>query len=157
MTQAYTDYLALLSQLSEHLGQLAETAREKTAAVRGDDLMALDRILNREQALALALRGLEQKRLKLLAGMGLGDIPLRELAAKYPPELRLQARRAAEELQRRYQVYQSAAEVARSTLEVNLHEIEKLLGEAGAGQAPGAGYSHPDAELPANMKTDIRA
>ncbi len=155
--QAYTDYLALLETLSEHLEQLTEAALEKAAAVRSDDLMALDRILNREQALALTFRGLEQKRLKLLSDMGLGDVPLHALAEQYPPELRLQTRKTVEALQRQYQVYKSAAEVARNTLEINLHEIEKLLDANGGVQPSGAGYARPDAEPPSNMKTDIRA
>lgn len=157
MSNAYTEYLGLLEGLSHQLAELCETARQKTTAVRHDDLMALDQVLNREQALTLSLRGLEQKRLKLLADMGLGDVPLRELAAQYPAELRLRARQTVEELQRQYQMYQSAAEVARNTLELNLHEIEKLLADSGAEPPSGAGYSRPDAEPPATMKTDIRA
>ena len=152
----YVDYLSLLDSLSHHLEQLADLARSKMEAVRHDDLMALDQVLKQEQALALAMRGLEQKRLKLLKELGWSDLPLRSLPEQVPSALRLRAKQAVEDLRRDYQVYQSAAEAARHTLECNLHEIEKVLSESG-GTAAGPGYGRQDVEPPSAMRTDIRA
>ena len=155
MDNSYVDYLSVLDGLSRHLEQLADLARSKTEAVRKDDLMALDHVLNQEQAMALAMRGLEQKRLKLLEQLGWSDMSLQELPAHYPSELRLRAKETVEALRRDYQLYQGASEVARHTLECNLHEIEKVL--ADAGQLTGPGYSDRPVEPPPAMKTDIRA
>jgi len=156
MENGYMDYLSLLDDLSGHLERLADLARNKMDAVRRDDLMALDQVLNQEQAMALAIRGLEQKRLKLLKELGWSDLPLRDLPEHYPSELRLRAKEAVQELQRDYQVYQGAAEAARHTLEINLHEIEKVVGAPG-GEVAGPGYRPPDVRPPAAMRTDIRA
>ena len=157
MENGYVDYLALLDHLSDHLERLAELARNKMDAVRRDDLVALDQVLNQEQAMALAMRGLEQKRLKLLKELGWNDLPLRDVPDHYPSELRLRAKEAVQELQRECQVYQGAAEAARHTLEINLHEIEKVVAGSGGVQAAGPGYRPREVEPPAAMRTDIRA
>lgn len=158
MEQGYQDYLVLLSDLSRQFSQLSDLAREKAMAVRKDDLMALDEVLKQEQALALSLRGQEQKRLALVQALNLEGVPLARLASSYPPDMQLQAKEAAEGLARQYQIYCSAAEAARNTLECNLHEIEKTLALLGGEKAPaGAGYAQPDAAPPPKMKTDFRA
>ena len=149
--------IELFDKIAGALEQLAGLDREKAAAVRRDDLTALNEVLRQEQALSLAVRGYEQKRIELLTKFNLLAIPLRELPAKFPAELQLSAKKAVDRLQNEYQLYRSAAEVARDTLECNLHEIEKLLDSAGIDPNVGPGYGMPDVELPPTMKTDIHA
>ncbi len=158
MSEPYEAYLELLSDLSRQFAQLSDLAQEKTQAVRKDDLMALDEVLKQEQALALALRGQEQRRLAMVQALNLEGVPLAQLAQNCPPNLQLQARDAAEGLARQYQIYCSAAEVARNTLECNLHEIEKTLAQLGGDQTAGPGYSQTAETVPPpKMKTDFRA
>ena len=45
MDQSYVQYLSLLDELRTSLDQLSDLARQKTAAVRRDDLIALDEAL----------------------------------------------------------------------------------------------------------------
>lgn len=149
-TTKHRDYLTLLQGLSKTLAQLSETAKQKTSAVRTDDLKGLDECIKREQALSLSLRSLEHKREALLAALGLTGVPLSGLAAHYPEELRMEAAQTVQALRAGYDIYRSASEVARTTLEVNLHQIEKILyGE----QEPVPENPEP----PAPMKADIRA
>ena len=150
-------YLDLLRELSGSLEQLTALAKQKTAAVRKDDLMGLDAVLKQEQAMSLALRGLEQKRLTQLKGLGLEGTPLTQLPDRCPQEMRTETKQAVETLRRSYEIYRTAAGVARDTLECNLHELEKLVEQMGGGQAGGAGYAPPSVEPPKNMKTDFRA
>lgn len=157
MDGLYLDYLALLENLRKSLEQLTGLARQKTNAVRGDDLAALDGILKQEQVISLSIRGYDQKRLQLLKQLELEAVALSALPQHYPEDLRRQAKDGVEALQREYRIYRSAAEVARNTLECNLHEVEKLLAKAGGETAVGPGYVHPEAEPPASMKTDFRA
>ena len=147
----------LFDNISGTLDQLAELSRQKAAAVRADNLIALNDVLKQEQALGLAVRGLEQKRVELLSRFDLLNVPLSEVHEKFPPELRLRAKSAAEQLQREYEIYRSAAEVARDTLECNLHEIEKILANAGVDPKLGTGYGGPEVDLPASLKTDFHA
>ena len=107
--------------------------------------------------MSLALRGHEQKRLKLAARLGLEGVPLSGAAARYPAHLQAQARQAAEQLQQQYQRYRGAAGEARSILEGHLRELEKIIADMGGSPIEGAGYTPPNAEPPKNMKTDFRA
>ena len=145
------ELLSLFETLTGHLDKLTELAKQKTLVVRKSDLMELDRILREEQALALALRGIEQKRTALLQKLGLAEVPLTDLPARAPEALQQKTRSTVDALRRAYQIYASAADTARNTLECNLHEVEKFL--AAAGAAADAGNVEP----PAKMKSDFRA
>lgn len=149
--------LTLFETLTEQLKQLTELAKRKTTAVRKSDLLELDKILKEEQAQSLALRGLDQKRVTLLQQFGLQNVPLTALPAKVPAELQQRTAAAVENLRREFSIYHSAAEVARHTLECNLHEIEKFLAATGAANDTGAGYNSGNVEPPAKMKSDFRA
>lgn len=157
MNNPFYEYLQLLDQIGEQLVHLTDLAKQKTAAVRNDDLLALDEVLKQEQASALLFRGLEQKQTALLNSTGLKGLPLSSLAENFPPKMRLEAKQSIEQLQTRYRVYQNCAEVARNTLECNLHEIEKALAIMSPVSANGPGYQPQDPEIPSSMKTDFRA
>lgn len=149
--------IELFDKITDTLVQLAELNREKAAAVRKDDLMALNEVLRQEQALTLAMRGFEQKRTELLSQFELTSVPLSDVPKKFPRELQLRAKNTVDRLQNEYQIYRSTAEVARDTLECNLHEIEKILSDAGVDPNFAPGYGAPDVDLPAPMKTDFHA
>ena len=142
----WREYLGQLERLGETLEQLTEVEREKTAAVGRGDLGAVDACMKREQVFSLNLRGFDQKREKLLARMGLTGSTLRQLEEQAPAEAAVETRQTAEKLRQRYQVFQSASEVARSALECNLHAIEK----AQRTQAP-------DSRPPEVRQADFRA
>lgn len=154
---AHIEYLSLLGDLTRQLDRLAALAQQKVEAVRRSDLLALDEVLRQEQAISLALRGLEQRRLDLLKRLGLTQAPLEQLAQRYPAALQPQATQTITELRRCYGRYRTAAELARTTLEVHLHQVEQVVAAHNGSPAHGAGYAPPDAELPKNMKTDFRA
>ena len=157
MNNPFYEYLQLLDQIGEQVEHLTDLAKQKVTAVRNDDLLALDEILKQEQASSLLFRGLEQKQSALLNSTGLKGIPLSSLAENFPPKMRLEAKQCIEQLQTRYRVYQTSAEVARNTLECNLHEIEKVLASMSPASAGGPGYQPAEPEIPSSMKTDFRA
>ena len=96
--------------------------------------------------------------MKLLAKLGLSDVPLTELPERYPTELEDEAKRTVEELRSSYKIFRARADMARSLLELNLHQIDQMIIAAGAHPDDvGAGYELPGAEPPKNMKTDFRA
>ncbi len=161
MSATHTEYLELLRDVGRQLEQLAALAEQKAAAVRQDDLLGLDEVLKQEQALGLNLRGLELKRQKLVPQLGLEGTKLGELVSKYPPEMELEVRDTVRELQNSYKIYRSCSDMVRTTLELNLHQIEKLVIAAGGDPKDldtSVGYAAPaGAEPPRNMKTDFRA
>jgi ABC-type dipeptide/oligopeptide/nickel transport system ATPase component len=152
----YTEYLNLLRQLTHELEELSELAQKKTAAVRQDDLEALNRVIQQEQAISLALRSTEQKRQKTLEAMNMTDVPLNRLASRYPEDMRPEAKQTADKLVRQYRFYQGVSDAARNMLECNLHEVEKTLKGMGAGQ-PLDVHGDLIIEAPSRMKTDFRA
>ena len=161
MSAPFRDYLKLLREVGHLLEKLAALAEQKAAAVRQDDLLGLDEVLKQEQALGLNLRGLELRRQKLVPQLGLDGVRLEKLVSKCPPELEKEARDTVHELQNSYQIYRNCSEMARTTLELNLHQIEKLVIEAGGDPKDldtSMGYVSPKgSEPPRNMKTDFRA
>lgn len=155
----FQDYLSLLGDITKTLEKLTETAQRKVLAVAQDDLAALNETLKVEQALALSLRGYEQRRIPLLAALGLKNLALSALPDQCPEELRLTAKKTVESLQRHYQLYTGAAEAARDMLESNLHQIEKMLAGSDANFIPGPGYAPPAPTIqpPEPLRSDFRA
>lgn len=154
---SYRAYLTLLSDIGSRLEQLSLLDRKKTDAVRTDDLQGLNEVMKQEQAVALALRGLEQKRLKQVAALGLENVRLSQLPSRFPSELEIEARATVDTVLHQYKVYQTAAHVARNTLECNLHEIEKIIESLGGDPHAEPGYQLTDVQPPQSMKTDFRA
>lgn len=152
MNDSFKVYFDFLEKLGGELDTLTGIQQDKTNAVRQDDLMALNECMKREQAISLTLRTMEMERRKLLSGLGLADVPLSGLAESCPPEERARAREAADRLRARYNVYRSAADTARTLLEVNLRDVEKIIAERGL-----SGDNLPVNRMPGGSFTDIRA
>lgn len=160
MADTFRSYLELMRSLQSNLERLTALEKQKADAVHNSDLTALDDVMNQEQALALAFRGMEQTRETLLAQLGLRDVPLSSLPGRFPPQMQGQAVQAVQALQGQYAAYRQSAREARELLETGIQEIDAIV--TGLGGAPasleGAGYA-PSAppELPQSMKTDFRA
>ncbi len=133
MEAVLREYFALMERLDEMLKELTQLSQEKTKAVTRDDLQTVDACMKKEQALSLTLRSMDRKREDLLTRLGMSGVPLSGLAAHCPQEYRLEAKKAAERLRTQYDLYRNSAEVARTTLECNLHQIEKYLREEPGG------------------------
>lgn len=131
---SWQDYLKLLENLSKTIGDLTEVEQRKTEAVTKADLEAVEECMKREQALSMALRGLDQKRDKLLAELGMKGVPLRSIMDRCPEGFEDETRRISENLRGKYRVFQAASQVARDTLECNLRVIERA--RAGADGEP---------------------
>lgn len=138
MEAVLQEYFSLIEKLDKMLAELTQLAQKKTKAAAHDDLQAVDECMKQEQALSLSLRSMDKKREDLLARLGMSGVPLSGLAAQCPEDCRLEAKQAAERLRTQYDLYRNASEVARTTLECNLHQIEKYLAEESGG-APAAG------------------
>ncbi len=146
----WQDYLKLMRSLTRTLEELAQVERDKNAAASAGDLRGVEECMKREQVLSLTLRGYDQKRDALLAGLGLTGVTLSQLEDHSPDEYQLETKKVVEELQRQYTMFQAASEVARHTLEINLHAIERM-------QAVQAGDSGEAEENRKTHQTDFRA
>ena len=140
----WQEYMKLLDRLGDALEKLTGIERAKTAAVAKADLSGVEECLKQEQVMSLSLRGLDQKREKLLGQLGLTGVHLRDLEAHSPAECRMETKRAVEGVQQKYRIFQSASEVARNALESNLHVMERLQKEQNADPADKAPHLQAD-------------
>ena len=84
MSQVYEDYLQYLEDLADTLEQMAEVTKAKNKAARAGDLVTVESLMKKEQVFSMTLRGMDIKRDKMLAEMGLQGVPLSKLAENYP-------------------------------------------------------------------------
>ena len=155
MEHLFRSYLELLQSTLSNLSQLTKLVHRKIEVAQMDDLEALDEILNEEQALALAFRGLEQKRLNLLRELDLSEVPLAQLSAHFPPEMEEAVRQTAAELMEQYRTYHNGAQTARGILEHNLREVDRVLAVLNADPAGNPGHVTQTPSSP-SAKADFR-
>ena len=155
MEHLFRSYLELLQSILSNLSQLTKLVHRKIEVAQMDDLEALDEILNEEQALALAFRGLEQKRLNLLRELDLSEVPLAQLAAYFPAEMKDAVRQTAAELMEQYRTYHDGAQTARGILEHNLREVDRVLAVLNADPAGNPGHVTQTPSSP-SAKADFR-
>lgn len=155
MEHLFSSYLELLQSILSNLSQLTKLVHRKIEVAQTDDLEALDEILNEEQALALAFRGLEQKRLNLLRELDLSEVPLAQLSAHFPPEMEEAVRQTAAELMEQYRTYHDGAQTARGILEHNLREVDRVLAVLNADPAGNPGHVTQTPSSP-SAKADFR-
>ena len=155
MEHLFRSYLELLQSILSNLSQLTKLVHRKIEVAQMDDLEALDEILNEEQALALAFRGLEQKRLNLLRELDLSEVPLAQLSAHFPPEMEEAVRQTAAELMEQYRTYHNGAQTARGILEHNLREVDRVLAVLNADPAGHPGHVTQTPSSP-SAKADFR-
>ena len=155
MEHLFRSYLELLQSILSNLSQLTKLVHHKIEVAQMDDLEALDEILNEEQALALAFRGLEQKRLNLLRELDLSEVPLAQLPAHFPPEMEEAVRQTAAELMEQYRTYHDGAQTARGILEHNLREVDRVLAVLNADPAGNPGHVTQTPSSP-SAKADFR-
>ena len=155
MEHLFRSYLELLQSILSNLSQLTKLVHRKIEVAQMDDLEALDEILNEEQALALAFRGLEQKRLNLLRELDLSEVPLAQLSAHFPPEMEEAVPQPAAELMEQYRTYHDGAQTARGILEHNLREVDRVLAVLNADPAGNPGHVTQTPSSP-SAKADFR-
>ncbi|WP_322172760.1 flagellar export chaperone FlgN [Acutalibacter caecimuris] len=152
MEPVYQQYLDHLEELSALLEKMTGTANRKAAAARVGDLVKVDACMKEEQAYSMSLRSMDQRRDKMLKAMGLEGLTLSQLSAHYPAALKAQAAKAAERALTQFESYRSAANAAKTTMELALRDIERMFPAEGAPPA-----ADPAVEPPPRMKTDFRA
>ena len=145
------------TQLGQELDRLAQLQKRKIGAVRAHDLEALNDCMKQEQAVSLALRGLEQRRGQLLEELGLAGVPLLELDRHCPPEHRGAVARATEGLRRQYALLRSAQEAARTVVETDLRAVNRELERRGLLTDEEDTHQAPAAPPLRGLGTDFRA
>ena len=156
----YTSFLSYLSELERTLENLTHLQSSKIDAVRAHDLDALNECMKQEQAVSLSLRGLEQKRDRLLQRLNLTGVSLRELPRRCPPGYQGETSAAVERLLKCYERLRSAQSASRTLLEKDLRAINETLKQKGVLSDLDEGYQSGQSGAstpPTGPRTDFRA
>ncbi len=121
----------LLKESAVLYENLLELEHEKYDAVVKADINALDVVVSREQACYMKMRGLEQKREKMLEAMGFGGETLSEIAELSDGENRPRMIEICEELKRQIAEVKEINDASRTMLEVRLHRVDKAMSMLG--------------------------
>ena len=127
MDELYEAFFTYLEKVGEYLDRLSVLAKTKNIAAQRGDVLSVNECMREEQEISLTLRRMEQQRERMLTALNLRGVPLSRVPERCPPELRQAAREAVETLLTKRDIYRSAADAARSTLECSLHNVEKLI------------------------------
>ena len=149
--------LHFFTELQQELERLTQLQRQKIDAVRAHDLDVLNDCMKQEQVISLSLRGLEQKREKLLQALGLSGVSLLELDRHCQPEHRAAISQAAEGLRKQYQLLYSAQQAARTVVEKDLRAVNRELERRGLLSEPDDNYQAPSSRSLGGLGTDFRA
>lgn len=149
--------LHFFTELQQDLERLTQLQRQKIDAVRAHDLDVLNDCMKQEQVISLSLRGLEQKREKLLQALGLSGVSLLELDRHCQPEHRAAVSQAAEGLRKQYQLLYSAQQAARTVVEKDLRAVNRELERRGLLSEPDDNYQTPSSRSLGGLGTDFRA
>lgn len=153
----YEQYLAFLEELLQELNQLTQVGKEKLMAVQNHELDTLNECIKQEQAISLTLRGLEQKRTKVLAAIGCENVPLSEMPRRCPENYRARTQELVDRLLTADQVLKSVQTPSRTIMERDLRAIRKELEARGVVQELEDNYQSAPPAPGKGLRTDFRA
>jgi len=96
-----------------------------------DDIVALDDIVSKEQAFYLKMRGLEQKREKLIEEMNMKGKSLKEIIELSSEEQRPMLIEAYEELYKLILEVKEISNLCKTVIEVRINRIHKAMSQLG--------------------------
>lgn len=153
----YEQYLAFLEELLREMNRLTEIGKEKLSAVQNHELDALNECIKQEQAISLTLRGLEQKRRKVLAAIGCENVPLSEMPQRCPKEYQGRTQEIVGQLLAAEKVLRSVQTPSRTIMERDLRAIRKELESRGVVQELDENYQSAPPTPGKGLRTDFRA
>lgn len=152
MDEKFGDMIKIIDDISNTMESLTAVQRDIIKAVGSDDLAMLAECMKKQQALALSMRNIDQKRINLQKEMGMENIKLSELPQKAKDaDMQIRVRKSAERLTAQYKIMKGASEVSRSALECNLHKVEQYM------QKMGVDPSQTQTSTIAGVHTDFHA
>lgn len=130
MTDRKEAYIQVIQELREALKWLIDVETQKLDAVQKNDLEKMERCMQKEQAAALQLRGAERKREQLQKEFGAEGKTFREMLLLLNEEDG-ELERLFQELKGQTRAFQSLNQSIQDLLQVNLHQIGKVLADRG--------------------------
>ena len=121
----------LLKENVELYSNFLELEYKKYEAVIKDDISTMDDIVSKEQACYLKMRGLEQKREKILKDLGFADKTLKEIIAFSENEQKLKLTEMYDELNRLIKELKKIQTLCKNIFEVRIHRVDRVMKQLG--------------------------
>lgn len=128
------EFSEVIRRYIEVFERLIPLEQRKLDVVRQNRISQLEDIGSKEQAEALAMRGLEQKREKAQEALGFQGLSFQEILERLPAEQKQDMKSLFNELAGKVREFQSLSDSSRSIMEVNLHSINKMIAEQKQGR-----------------------
>lgn len=123
---ALDQFCQVLTQTGDVLKALTQMEQKKANAASEKQHQLMDGFLKEEQALILKLRGLEQRRIKLMDGLGFQGLRFRQILEQASPELQELLSPYFTMLTEEAAQLTQAKEAADRIIKVRLREIESI-------------------------------
>lgn len=121
----------LLKENAEILENTIKIEYEKHEAIINDDINILDSIVEKEQVFYLEMKGIEQKRIKLVDSMGMKDKKMSQIISSAHGEDREKLQDIYDRLLKALNDFQKISQECRTLIEIKLHKINDSLNKLG--------------------------
>ncbi len=127
----FEKYFDFLKELTAELKNLTELQKSKLKAIEEHSLDALNDCIKKEQAISLKMRGIEQKRVKLLNELGLSGTKMADISQKCPAQHKENVEKQVEATMSAYDEYKSIQTKATAEIARNMKFVETSLAHRG--------------------------
>ena len=117
----------LMKEYIKLFDQFQPLEEEKLQAAEAEDLAKLEQCMNKEQAFSLALRGIENKREKMLKENGQEGMTLKEIIDKFYQEQKNELLEIYDEMDRKMSLFKSTNDSAMTIIQVRLRNIDNTI------------------------------
>lgn len=123
--------IELLDDSAKIYKNFLELEYKKYDAVIKNDIEALEDIVSQEQAHYMKMRGIEQKREKLLYSMGYKDKSLKEIIEVFEENDKTLLNEKYEEFSKTIAEVKKIVSLCKTLIEVRMHRINKVMEQLG--------------------------
>lgn len=134
--EKYLDFIALIEEFIRLFESLTAIEQKKLDSAIENKITFVEECMNKEQALILRLRGLEQRREKLQHTLGLDNLTFRQIIEQAPPDAAGELKPLFDRLSRQVRDFQAVNESAKDVIALNLHKLQQTAKNADTAGAP---------------------
>lgn len=117
----------LMKEYIKLFDQFQPLEEEKLQAAETENLVKLEQCINKEQAFTLALRGIENKREKMLKENGQQGMTLKEIIDKFYQDQKNELLEIYDEMNRKMKVFKSTNDSAMAIVNARLRNIDNTI------------------------------
>lgn len=121
------EFKEIISELIFLFQNLCQIEQEKLNVIQKNRITFLEDCMNQEQAAILKMRGLDVRRENCQDRLGWKGDSFRQILDKLDEDGRAEFEPMFDELSRFVSLFQEISDSARSLIEVNLHQINKMM------------------------------